>query len=638
MNDEEKLEHRMNISVGSSPKPRGISLRRCCCYTWTSCSVAFVIVMVLGIQGLLWNEGTTNSDKISFPPASGLVVEGNDTSQDTSSPPLVNLYQPTVPSYPPPSPPPRLPPPPLTPLSPIPDLAFLPGNPVLLPCNPPVFQDYWPVPVGRKGETGEIANPLNVSVNSAWLGEWKVVREDPGRKEAVVEAMKHAWKGYSYYAFGFDELRPLTKYGVNNFGGLGLTIIDSLDSLWLMGLTEEFDKARKWVAEELSFDKNVIVSVFETTIRILGGLLSAYDLTGEVVFAIKAEELGRRLLRAFETPSGIPYHRLNLRSGEGTYIFTTTSGRTIKSASLAEVGTLQLEFNALSRVSGDPIFERVAARAFEVLTTEVSPRMDSGLYPTFLQTEDLIWTAQQDISFGSHGDSFYEYLLKVWIQRRGSSEFDILHTMWTQSMDDMINVLLQPSLNFTFIAERRFFQIFRQMDHLACFAPGMLDLGAPVVTSSVANLNYSNAAEQVLKTCVQMYHATVTGLAPETTTFPTSGTAALNTRTSPANYQRPETVESLFVNFRRTGDQKMRDQAWTIFQAFEQHSRVDSGGYSGFTDVNFSPPPKDNYMQSFFLAETLKYLFLIYSESKILPLDVWVLNTEAHPLQVQCHI
>uniref|UniRef100_A0A0A9A537 alpha-1,2-Mannosidase n=1 Tax=Arundo donax TaxID=35708 RepID=A0A0A9A537_ARUDO len=103
--------------------------------------------------------------------------------------------------------------------------------------------------------------------------------------------MLHAWTSYVTYAWGQDELQPQSKSGVNSFGGLGATLVDSLDTLYIMGLKDEFQKARDWVAESLDFDKDCEASVFETTIRVVGGLLSAYDLSADKIFLEKARDI-----------------------------------------------------------------------------------------------------------------------------------------------------------------------------------------------------------------------------------------------------------------------------------------------------------------------------------------------------------
>ncbi len=133
------------------------------------------------------------------------------------------------------------------------------------------------------------------------------------RQKSVAAALKHAWDAYVAHAWGHDHLKPMSRSAQNWFG-LGLTIVDSLDTLYMVGLREEFMRARDWVATSLDFsDKDKDVNLFETTIRVLGGLLSAFHLTRDRVFLDKGKDLGDRLLGAFTSPSGVPYSDVNLR-------------------------------------------------------------------------------------------------------------------------------------------------------------------------------------------------------------------------------------------------------------------------------------------------------------------------------------
>ncbi|CDQ64629.1 unnamed protein product [Oncorhynchus mykiss] len=166
------------------------------------------------------------------------------------------------------------------------------------------------------------------------------------RLEAVRDAFRHAWKGYKEFAWGQDELRPISKsYG--EWFGLGLTLIDALDTMWILNLREEFEEAKTWVSTELSFNKNVDVNLFESTIRILGGLLSTYHLTGDALFLDKAKDIGTRLMPAFNTPSKIPYSDVNIGKG------TAHPPRWTSDSTVAEVTSIQLEFRELSRLTQD---------------------------------------------------------------------------------------------------------------------------------------------------------------------------------------------------------------------------------------------------------------------------------------------
>uniref|UniRef100_A0A914XIA6 alpha-1,2-Mannosidase n=1 Tax=Plectus sambesii TaxID=2011161 RepID=A0A914XIA6_9BILA len=229
------------------------------------------------------------------------------------------------------------------------------------------------------------------------------------KQRAVVGAFKHAWAGYKKYAWGKDQLRPISK-SFQEWFGTGLTIVDSLDTMLIFGLNEEFAESKTWVENELSFDKNVYVSLFETTIRMLGGLLSAYHLSGERIFLDKATDLGLRLAGAFESPSPVPFSDVNLRSKQGKQ--PSWGG----DSSLSEITSIQLEFRDLSRLTGNPIFERVAFNVSQHLHKLGCAEHD-GLCPMFISPQTGQWKQGVGaITFGARSDSYYEYLLKQWLQ------------------------------------------------------------------------------------------------------------------------------------------------------------------------------------------------------------------------------
>ncbi|KAM6588971.1 hypothetical protein CsatA_011576 [Cannabis sativa] len=463
----------------------------------------------------------------------------------------------------------------------------------------------------------------------------KDVPDDPidvQRREKVKDAMLHAWNSYVKYAWGQDELQPQSKSGVNSFGGLGATLVDSLDTLYIMGLHEQFQKAREWVANSLDFNKNYEASVFETTIRVVGGLLSAYDLSNDQLFLDKAKDIADRLLPAWDTPSGIPYNIINLAQGR-PHNPGWTGGESI----LADSGTEQLEFIALSQRTGDPKYQE---KVENVITQIKKIFPDDGLLPIYLDPHRGT-TAYSTITFGAMGDStslflltkdivcsFYEYLLKVWIQGNKTPAVKRYREMWEQSMKGLSSLIRRttPS-SFTYICEKNGESLNDKMDELACFAPGMLALGStgygPEESQKMLSL-----AEELAWTCYNFYQSTPTKLAGENYFFHAGQDMSVGTSW---NILRPETVESLFYLWRITGNKTYQEWGWNIFQAFEKNSRVESG-YVGLKDVNSGV--KDNMMQSFFLAETLKYLYLLFSPSSVIPLDQWVFNTEAHPLKI----
>ncbi|KAJ8760005.1 hypothetical protein K2173_010861 [Erythroxylum novogranatense] len=450
----------------------------------------------------------------------------------------------------------------------------------------------------------------------------KVISEDPidiHRREKVRDAMIHAWNSYEKYAWGNDELQPQSKNGVNSFGGLGATLIDALDTLYIMGLEEQFQRAREWVANALDFNKDYDASVFETTIRVVGGLLSAYDLSGDKVFLEKAKDITDRLLPAWNTPSGIPYNTINLANGNAR-----NPGWTTGNSILADAGTEQLEFIALSQRTGDPKYQQIAEKVIEVLNKTFP---DDGLLPIYVNPRSGTGS-YSTITFGAMGDSFYEYLLKVWVQGNRTSAVSGYREMWEKSMKGLFSLVRRstPS-SFAYICEKSGDMLTDKMDELACFAPGMIALGASSHEHADSQ-KFLALAEELAWTCYNFYQSTPTKLAGENYFFHSGQDMTVGTSW---NILRPETIESLFYLWRFTGNKTYQEWGWNIFQAFERHSRIETG-YVGLKDVNTGV--KDNMMQSFFLAETLKYLYLLFSPSSVISLDEWVFNTEAHPLRI----
>ncbi|AQK45948.1 Mannosyl-oligosaccharide 12-alpha-mannosidase MNS1 [Zea mays] len=374
-----------------------------------------------------------------------------------------------------------------------------------------------------------------------------------------------------------------------------------------------------WVAESLDFDKDYDASVFETTIRVVGGLLSAYDLSGDKVFLDKAKDITDRLLPAWDTTSGIPYNRINLAHGRAH-----NPGWTNGDSILADSGTEQLEFIALSQRTGDPKYQQ---KAENVITQLQKIYPSDGLLPIYINPHSGT-ASYSTITFGAMGDSFYEYLLKVWIQGNKTEHVKHYRQMWETSMEGLLSLTKKttPS-NYYYICEKNGGSLSDKMDELACFAPGMLALGAsgygPEKSEQIMNM-----AKELARTCYNFYQTTPTKLAGENYFFHAGQDMSVGTSW---NILRPETVESLMYLWRLTGNTTYQDWGWDIFQAFEKNSRVESG-YVGLRDVNTGE--KDNMMQSFFLAETLKYLYLLFSPPSVISFDEWVFNTEAHPLRI----
>ncbi|XP_036770681.1 mannosyl-oligosaccharide 1,2-alpha-mannosidase IC isoform X2 [Manis pentadactyla] len=420
------------------------------------------------------------------------------------------------------------------------------------------------------------------------------------QREKIKEMMQFAWQSYKRYAMGKNELRPLTKDGYegNMFGGLsGATVIDSLDTLYLMELKEEFQEAKAWVEE--SFHLNV-------------------------VFRVKAIKLGEKLLPAFNTPTGIPKGVVNFKSGSNRSWGWAVAG---SSSILAEFGSLHLEFLHLTELSGNHVFAEKVRNIRKVLRKIDKP---FGLYPNFLSPVSGNWM-QHHVSVGGLGDSFYEYLIKSWLM---SAKTDMeAKDMYYEALEAIETHLLNVSPGgLTYIAEWRGGILDHKMGHLACFAGGMIALGAADAKEE-KKAHYRELAAQITKTCHESYARSDTKLGPEAFWF-NSGREAVATQLSESYYiLRPEVVESYMYLWRQTRNPVYREWGWEVVMALEKYCRTEAG-FSGIQDVYNSIPNHDNKQQTFFLAETLKYLYLLFSEDDTLSLEDWVFNTEAHPLPV----
>ncbi|XP_044743597.1 mannosyl-oligosaccharide alpha-1,2-mannosidase IA-like isoform X2 [Chrysoperla carnea] len=453
--------------------------------------------------------------------------------------------------------------------------------------------------------------------------------ETRSRRNVIKQMMKHAWDNYVRYAWGKNELRPITKRGhsASIFGSMymGATIVDGLDTLFIMGMQDEYKMGRDWIANEFNVKNfNGEISVFETNIRVVGGLLTCYALTGDVMFRDKAKAVADKLLPAFETPTGIPYALVNLENGHSKNYQWASGGSSI----LSEFGTLHLEFVYLSEVTGDPIYRRKVEHIRQVLSELEKP---NGLYPNYLNPKTGRW-GQHHMSMGALGDSFYEYLLKAWIQSgyRDSSS--------RQTFDEAINAMLKHMLKtspngLSYFAELKYERIEHKMDHLGCFSGGLLGLGARTLQNEYSE-RYMQVAKDITHTCHESYDRADIKLGPEAFRFTQNIEAKALKYNEKYYILRPEVIESYFIMWRVTKDPKYREWGWEAAKAIETYCRV-AGGYSGVKNVYQKEPSYDDVQQSFFLAETLKYLYLLFSDDDLISLDQWVFNTEAHPLPIK---
>ncbi|KAI1292830.1 Mannosyl-oligosaccharide alpha-1,2-mannosidase IA [Halotydeus destructor] len=299
--------------------------------------------------------------------------------------------------------------------------------------------------------------------------------ETKHRRDVVRDMMKHAWKNYVDFAWGENELRPISKRGHSPgiFGRskLGASIVDAMDTLFIMGLKDEFKMGRDWIADNLSIENmHTDISVFEFTIRFIAGLLTCYSLTKDSMFLEKANSMADSLLPAFNSPKGIPYALINPKTGFAKNYVWAASGCSI----LSEIGTLHLEMVYLSDMVKNPIYKDKVMKVRNLLQSANKP---NGLYPNYVNPKTGAW-CQHHISVGALGDSFYEYLLKAWIQS-GGRDMDA-RKMYDEALDSIEHHLLQTSATnkLLYFAEMKYERLEHKMDHLACFIGGLIGLGA----------------------------------------------------------------------------------------------------------------------------------------------------------------
>lgn len=415
--------------------------------------------------------------------------------------------------------------------------------------------------------------------------------------QQVKEEFVHVWEGYKAHAWGHDDLKPLSKSYHNWYeNSLLMTPVDAFDTMLLMGLNEEAEEAKDLIFERLSFDHDMMVQVFEVNIRLLGGLLSAYQMDGDPRFLELAEDLGNRLLPAFDSPTGLPYVRVNLKTGETQWSVNNP----------AEIGTLMLEFGTLSKLTGDPVYYDKAKKATTFLYEN---RSDIGLVGTTINVETGNWENRESHISGRI-DSYYEYLLKAWLL----FEDEDFKVMWDNSIPAVNTYLIDRVESGTWYGYADMHTGERTQTTygaLDAFMPGLL-----VLADSL------ELAKEVQESNFKMWE--MAGVEPESIDYEKMEIL------SPGYVLRPENIESAFYLYRETGEQKYLKMGNTMFQSLVTYCKVESG-YAELRDVRTKE--KNDAMQSFFLAETLKYAYLLFADESILDLNTYVFNTEAHPLK-----
>ncbi|KAK3371124.1 glycoside hydrolase family 47 protein [Lasiosphaeria ovina] len=479
------------------------------------------------------------------------------------------------------------------------------------------------------------------------------------RQDAVRAAFVRSWRSYKERAWLRDELAPVTGEGKTTFGGLAATLVDSLDTLWIMGLDDDFHDAAA-AAAQLDWANTTATSLnlFETTIRHLGGLLSAYDLSGEPALLAKAVELGNMLYMAFDTPNRLP----------GFWFDFDNAKKGLQQAGSNDPAagpcSLTLEFTRLAQLTGESKFFDAVSRVAELLDKTQNASKLPGMWPKLINFRDEKVDEEPSFTLGALSDSMYEYLPKMAALLGGRDpKFEKMHraAMAVAADELLFRPMLpadEPDRAAILFAGDAYVHVGGHADlapdgqHLSCFAGGMFALGGKLfaVPEHVA------IGEALARGCAWAYGAFPTGVMPELFRLvPCAGSwrdgpcawddarwdkdgdkklrRGFAGAHDPRYLLRPEAIESVFLLYRMTGKADLRDVAWRMFEAVVRATRTPLG-FSAIADVTASgETTKTDSMESFWFSETLKYFYLIFSPPDTISLDEYVLNTEAHPLR-----
>ncbi|KAJ4421319.1 hypothetical protein N0V82_003830 [Gnomoniopsis sp. IMI 355080] len=508
----------------------------------------------------------------------------------------------------------------------------------------------------------------------------KATPERDQHLEAIKTVFTKAWNSYKEKAWLYDELMPVSGKSKNPFGGWGATLVDSLDTLYIMSLFDEFEQAVK-AAETIDFTKTNLgqINVFETTIRYLGGFLSAYDLSGDVRLLRKAVEVGELLYKAFDTPNRMPVTRWDMEAaGQGNKYLAD------ENVLIAEIGSLTMEFTRLSILTEDPKWFDAVQQIADLMAEAQGKTELEGMWPMVVNGKQANFHEGTHFTLAAMADSAFEYLPKMSALLGG--KIPQYQAMYEKAMDtasryllfrpltpDNADILIAGSALTETENRKTTVTINHEGQHLTCYAGGMYGLGGRLFDRK-ADIDI---ATKLTEGCVWTYGAMQHGVMPETFhmapcpdrdecewdelawkkrvvinagetitgDYDTDmGTAdrIIKQERLPQGFTkigdrryilRPEAIESVFVLYRITGREDLLDTAWKMFTAIDKMTSTTLAN-SAVNDVTVpGQPAASDSMESFWMGETLKYFYLIFSDERLVDLDEWVFNTEAHPFR-----
>jgi mannosidase alpha-like ER degradation enhancer 1/mannosidase alpha-like ER degradation enhancer 2 len=422
----------------------------------------------------------------------------------------------------------------------------------------------------------------------------KKVQQETALAQEVKKETQRTWQAYQQYAWGYDVLLPISKSAENWYDTpLYISPIDAFSTLKVMGLDEEASRIERYVADSISFDKDIYVKVFEVNIRVLGGLLSMYQYTGNGKILAQAKDFGDRLLPAFGSATGMPYYWVNLKTG-------AVKGNTIN---VAEAGTYTFEMGILSYYTQNPVYYQAAKKATKAVFDR---RSKIGLVAEVINVETGDW-----IDSTSHIcaciDSYYEYLYKTWVMF-GDPE---IKAIWDESILAVNKYLPEEKDSLLWYG-----RVNMNTGEKTSSVVTLYDAFFPAVLSLSGNMDRAERFQYTWDWLWNKY-----GLEPMAYDY------SIDKITYPVYDLNPEIIESAFYLYHFTGNETYRKMATKYWEDIKRYCRTDVA-FTAIEDVETKE--KRDYMATYFLAETLKYFYLVFSDQpEVNPTD-YVFSTEAH--------
>lgn len=485
---------------------------------------------------------------------------------------------------------------------------------------------------------------LSVCANAATIQKPGLTQSQTSKTRAaeIKAAYRTSYQAYLKYASGHDALLPLTNGFTDPFGGWGASVVDSLSTSFLMGHNDLYTQGVEY-AKGIDFSKTSsdTISLFETNIRYLAGLISAYELGGkkEQKLIDQAKVVGDHLIKGWLGDNALPCNTLKWNN--------LAPAESCDSSGIAEAGTLILEMDRLSKYTGDPKYLQLATKSMKAIAT--SKGVFPGLFP---QVYNPVSGQPKDdyVTWGGGSDSFFEYLIK-YAYLIGDDE-NVWVPTWVNSVASSIEHLVEhpeqtQASQLTYLTDYSASNggNLPRWSHLGCFAGGNWILGAKMIGQAA----FDQYGQALTAACANTYSSSPSGIGPESFVFigQNNNTNGI-TINNPAFYRqhgfdfevtqyilRPEVMESVFYAYRTTGDAKWQEIAWNAWKSIYSHCLVkQNGALAALANVNATNPQQLDDSESFLYAETFKYLYLIFADPETANLDKYVFNTEAHPFLV----